>query len=85
MARNFFSLNMSIVFEVKSKLKDSHAKFEDALQRMVTPVSLLHLQNDCIIPVFRDNEKTVSHYEFVDAIDFCCQQFFKGSQILDPE
>ena len=30
-------------------------------------VSLSHLKNDCIIPVFRDNEKTVSHYEFVDA------------------
>jgi len=27
---------MSFVFEVKSKLKDSHAKLEYALQRMVT-------------------------------------------------
>jgi hypothetical protein len=49
------------------------------------PVSLLHLQNDCIIPVFRDNEKTISHYEFIDAVDFCTQQFFRGSQILEPE
>ncbi len=34
-------------------------------------VSLSHLKNDCIIPVFRDNEKTVSHYEFVDAVNQC--------------
>jgi hypothetical protein len=49
------------------------------------PINLLHLQNDCIIPVFRDNEKTISHYEFIDAVDFCTQQFFRGSQILEPE
>lgn len=29
-------------------------------------VSLFHLQNDCIVPVFsKDNESTISHYEFI--------------------
>jgi hypothetical protein len=29
-------------------------------------VSLSHLQNDCIVPVFsKDNESTISHYEFI--------------------
>ncbi|WP_343705558.1 DUF3871 family protein [Flavobacterium sp.] len=29
-------------------------------------VSLCHLQNDCIVPVFsKDNESTISHYEFI--------------------
>ena len=36
MARNFFSLYMSFVFEVNSKLKDSNVKLEYALQRMLT-------------------------------------------------
>jgi hypothetical protein len=34
-------------------------------------VTLLHLKNDCVIPTFRDNEKTISHFEFVDAVNFC--------------
>jgi len=60
-------------------------KTKNFIEANTEPVSLLHLQNDCIIPVFRDNEKTVSHYEFIDAIDFCTHQFFKGSQVLEPE
>ena len=48
-------------------------------------VSLLHLKNDCIIPVFRDNEKTVSHYEFVDAVHHCVERTFGGETILSPD
>jgi len=48
-------------------------------------VSLVHLKNDCIIPVFRDNEKTISHYEFADAVEFSAKHFFKGAEILSPE
>src|SRR6056300_1237506 len=33
------------------------------------PVKMSHLLNDCVIPVFaRDNEPTISNYEFVEAI-----------------
>ena len=49
------------------------------------PVNLSHLKNDCIIPVFRDNEKTISHFEFIDTLDFCTKHFFKGSNVLNPE
>ncbi len=48
-------------------------------------VSLSHLKNDCIIPVFRDNEKTVSHYEFVDAVHHCVERTFGGESILAPD
>jgi len=48
-------------------------------------VSLSHLKNDCIIPVFRDNEKTVSHYEFVDAVHHCVERTFGGENILAPD
>ena len=50
-----------------------------------SPVSLLHLKDDCIIPVFRDNEKTISHYEFVDAVNFATQNYFKGLEISKPQ
>ena len=55
------------------------------IEANTNPVSLFHLKNDCIIPVFRDNEKTISHYEFVDAVEFSARHFFKGAEILSPE
>ena len=40
-------------------------------------VSLNHLRKDCTIPVFaKDNESTISHFEFIDATyDLVRQQF----------
>jgi hypothetical protein len=54
------------------------------IEANTNPVSLFHLKNDCIIPVFRDNEKTISHYEFVDALEFSTRHFFKGAEVLTP-
>lgn len=48
-------------------------------------VSLAHLKNDCIIPVFRDNEKTVSHFEFIKAVDFATREHFGDLDILSPQ
>lgn len=48
-------------------------------------VTLNHLKNDCIIPVFRDNEKTISHFEFIDSVNFVVNQCFKNETILKPE
>ena len=47
-------------------------------------VSLNHLKNDCIIPVFsKDNETTISHFEFINATKEIAQEAFKSS-ILSP-
>lgn len=49
-------------------------------------VSLSHLQNDCTIPVFsKDNECTLAHHEFIDAVDSCARTVFSGQRILKPE
>lgn len=48
-------------------------------------VTLNHLRDECIIPVFRDNEKTVSHWEFIDSVNFVVQQCFKNETILEPD
>lgn len=48
-------------------------------------VMLKHLKDECIIPVFRDNEKTISHFEFIDSVNFVVQQCFKNETILKPD
>jgi hypothetical protein len=50
------------------------------------PVSLEHLKNDCIIPVFsKDNESTISHYEFVNKTVEVTQQLFPDAILNPPE
>ena len=48
-------------------------------------VNLIHLKDECIIPVFRDNEKTISHYEFIDAVEFSTRHYFKGLDVSAPQ
>ena len=48
-------------------------------------VTLKHLKDDCIFPVFRDNEKTISHFEFIDSVNFVVQQCFRNETILEPD
>lgn len=48
-------------------------------------VSLSHLQDDCIIPVFsKDNEVTISHQSFIDAILEAAQSAFPQESIGSP-
>lgn len=48
-------------------------------------VGLLHLKNDCTIPVFsKDNECTISHQEFIEAMLECAQSFFKEHSVSLP-
>lgn len=49
-------------------------------------VSMEHLRNDCIIPVFsKDNEVTVSHHSFIDAVHDAANEVFIGESIAMPE
>jgi len=49
-------------------------------------VSMIHLKNDCTIPVFsKDNECTVSHQEFINASLECTRSVFEGHIINLPE
>lgn len=51
-----------------------------------TEVSLFHLKNDCIIPVFsKDNESTISHQEFIETVQECTQTVFPAELIQAPE
>ena len=51
-----------------------------------TEVPLLHLQHDCIIPVFsKDNEKTIAHQEFIEEILEAVTRVFPQHIIAEPE
>lgn len=49
-------------------------------------ISLQHLSQDCIIPVFsKDNEKTIAHQEFIEVILEAVTKIFPQHSIADPE
>ncbi len=51
-----------------------------------TNVSLSHLKEDCIIPVFaKDNEQTIAHQEFIDVAMECAASIFKNEIINEAE
>jgi len=68
-------------YEVESSLSDNN-KFIEANTQQVT---LAHLKNDCTIPVFaKDNESTISHFEFIDAVRTITQQLFHEGEVTMP-
>lgn len=56
------------------------------IQGNTQKVSLEHLKRDCIIPVFsKDNESTISHYQFVSEIHKIVKEMFSGFNVLEPD
>jgi hypothetical protein len=47
-------------------------------------VTLSHLKRECIIPVYSDNESTISHAEFIEATKEVVEANFIGTRILEP-
>ena len=48
-------------------------------------VSLSHLKNDCIIPVFaKDNETTIAHFEFINTVNKAAKAVFIDSTLATP-
>lgn len=49
-------------------------------------VSLSHLKDDCVIPVFaKDNESSISHYQFINKTLEITNQMFPGINIEEPD
>jgi len=82
--------------ELVTFLNDPLAQAEQVLQSRVTSdtrfieantkaVSLNHLRDDCVIPVFsKDNEPTISNADFVESIFEAVQDVFHSENILSP-
>lgn len=48
-------------------------------------ISLSHLKSDCIIPVFaKDNETTISHFEFIEAVNQVAKSVFIDAEFATP-
>ena len=54
------------------------------LEANTEQVTLSHLRRECIIPVYSDNESTISHAQFIDATKEVVQSNFSGAKILQP-
>jgi Domain of unknown function, B. Theta Gene description (DUF3871) len=70
-------LNASEVTDISS------SSFIDANTKRVT---LEHLKNDCIIPVFsKDNETSISHFQFINTVFEEVQEVFQEFNLKQPE
>jgi hypothetical protein len=67
-------------------LEVNNVKRKPFIEANTENVDLLHLQHDCIIPVFsKDNERTISHQEFIDATKHAINLAFGNNLELHPE
>ncbi len=56
------------------------------IEANTTRIKHSNLRDDCIIPVFaKDNEKTISHSEFIDVAMECAASIFKNEVIDESE
>lgn len=56
------------------------------IEANTTEVSLSHLQNECTIPVFvKDNECTISHFEFIDSAKEVIEDILQFKGVLKPD
>ena len=75
--------NMSDIISNSSESIDNALPF---IMANTLEVSLQHLREDCIIPVFsRDNEKTIAHQEFIEVVLNAVQKVFPYHSITSPE
>lgn len=67
---------------VSSSSISNNNKFIEANTQEVT---LSHLKQDCVIPVFaKDNESTIPHFEFINAVRETAQQLFPEGTVMMP-
>jgi Domain of unknown function, B. Theta Gene description (DUF3871) len=56
------------------------------IEANTTEVSLNHLKNECTIPVFaKDNECTISHYEFIESTKEVVEDILGYKGVLKPD
>jgi len=67
--------------EIESSISNNNRFIEANTQQ----VSLAHLKKDCVIPVFaKDNESTIPHFEFIDAVRETAKELFPSGMITMP-
>ena len=71
------------IVEEAEIIQNSKSNFIEA---NTVQVDLEHLQSECIIPVFaKDNESTISHYEFIQSTKEVVEEILDYKGVLKPE
>lgn len=68
-----------------NSVQKEQPKVRSFVEANTEAVSLVHLRDDCVIPTFRDNEKTISHFEMIDALEYATQHHFGGIEVLPTQ
>lgn len=82
------SLNLGEFAEEATVINDEQPKAKRPIfiEANTTEVTLQHLKDDCIIPVFaKDNEATLSHVSFIETVQDAAKTFFNGERIELPD
>ena len=75
--------NAQIIPKEEIVTTNSKGNFMEANTEQVT---LNHLQKECIIPVFsKDNESTISHYQFISKAQEVVHELFPEMQVNSPD
>ena len=71
---------------IQEEVEIINTKSTNFIEANTTKVSLKHLKNDCMIPVFsKDNESTISHFQFIDSTMEVAKSLFPNQRITEPE
>lgn len=83
MAQNQSRFNLGEYAEEATIIMDEPVKpANHFIEANTQKVTLNHLKNDCITPVFsKDNELTINHAQFVETIQDAVQSFFSGEKV----
>lgn len=83
MANNRERMNLGEYAEEATVIMDDPVKpVNHFIEANTQEVTLNHLKNDCITPVFsKDNELTINHAQFVETIQDAAQSFFSGEKV----
>lgn len=78
MSLNDYAEEATVVNEQSAKPANANRFIEANTQE----VTLYHLSNDCITPVFsKDNELTINHASFIETIQDAATSFFNGERV----
>jgi hypothetical protein len=67
---------------VTEEVRTAPSKQLHFIEANTTEVTLQHLREDCVTPVFaKDNELTINHAQFVETIQDAARDFFRGETI----
>jgi len=71
--------------ETIEAFEEQSSSNDQFLQANTKPVSMEHIKEDCIIPVFaKDNESTVAHSQFIEVVQDAVQNAFSQETVLSP-